>query len=203
MLTRWSKPHLEFGGCPMKRKLPLAAVGVLLGATIALYVIGGRTAAYRADIEIDASPVTVFTYLTETDLLLQWMDGVTKIEPLTEGGHRVGARARITIQDNENATPVVMDDEVLRSEPGQQLEVRLTSSAIVATSTYDLHSHGSSTHLSHEFRGDFSGVMRIFAPFVAGSIQQKLREDLQRLKELVESRPKKEQTPIDPAEDAE
>lgn len=171
----------------MKRllfKIALAILGLLIGGAGALYVIGGRTAVYRADVEINAPPTTVFAYLTETELLPQWMDGVTKIEPLTDGMHGVGAKSRVTIHDSQ-----VIEDEVLESKPGELLQIRLTSPGLDAISTYDLHSHGSHTHLSHEFQADFGGIARIFAPFVAGSIQSKLDEDFQRLKQLIESEP--------------
>jgi uncharacterized protein YndB with AHSA1/START domain len=180
-------------------KVTLAVVGILLGAAVALYVIGGRTAVYRADIEIDASPETVFGYLTETDLILQWMDGITKIEPLSEGEHRVGAKAEVTIED-ANGIKLVMQDEVLKSEPGQLLQVSLRSSGFAAVSTYDLHSHGQTTHLSHELQANYGGLGRLFAPFFAGSATGKMNDDLSRLKELIERRPEEQDVTPEPAE---
>lgn len=171
----------------MKKKLfkiALAVVGVLLGACIALFLIGGRTVVYRAEIEIAAPTATVFNHLTDTELLLQWMEGVTKIEPLTEGGHRVGGKARVTIHENENE--FVMEDEVLKSEPGELLQVRLTCPVFAATSTYDMHSHGSVTHVSHELRSDYRGLFRLVAPFTVGSGERHMAGDLARLKQLIE-----------------
>lgn len=171
----------------MRRKLlkiGLVVLGFLLIATGVLYIIGGQTAVYRADIEIDAPPETVFSYLTEIDLLLQWMDGVTEIKPLTEGGHRVGARARVTIHEGEAA--FVMEDELLRSEPSELLQVRLTSSAFVILSTYTLHTHGDKTHLSQELRADYKGFIRLFAPFASGEATRKMNDDFGRLKRLIE-----------------
>ena len=170
----------------MKRilfKIVLAILGILLGAAGALFIIGGRTAVYRAEVEIAAAPEMVFTYLTESDLLLQWMDGVTKIEPLTKDVHGVGAKSRVTIHDSQ-----IIQDEVLESKPGELLQVRLTSDGLDATSTYSLHSHGRTTHLRQEFLADFTGIARIFAPFAGGEIQRKLDEDFQRLKQVVETR---------------
>lgn len=174
----------------MKRKLlkvGLALLGVACGAVLALYLIGGRPYTYRADIEIDADPNLVFTYLTDEELLLQWMGGVTKIEPLTEGGHRVGAKARITIEENGSVT--VMEDEVVDSKPGSLLQVKLTNDMITALSVYDLHSHGSRTHLSHHLITRYKNWVRVFAPLAGGAVTRKLNDDLTSLKQLIESRP--------------
>ncbi len=174
----------------MKRKLikiGLVVFGILVAAVSLLYVVGGRTGVYRADVEIDAPPETVFTYLIDSELLLQWMDGVTEIKPLTEGEHGVGARSRVTIHEGDAA--FVMEDEVLRTQPGELLQVRLTSSAFDILSTYNLHSHGDTTHLSQELRADYKGFVRLFAPFAAGEVSRKMDEDFERLKRLIESRP--------------
>ena len=76
---------------------------------------------------------------------------------------------------------------VLKSEPGELLELRITSDAFEAISRYDMHAHGSTTHLTHTMYADYRGIVRIMAPLVRGQAQQQIADDLVRLKELVET----------------
>ena len=175
----------------MKRKLVrvgLAVFGLLIGIVLALWFIGGRTAVYYADIEIAAAPDEVFQYLIEPDQVVKWIHGVTKIEPLTEGEHQVGGRARVTVID-DGGNEFVIEDEVLKSEPGQLLELQMTSDMFEIISSYDLHTHGSTTHISHTMWADYKGFVRIFAPFAGGAAQQQMADDLARLKQLIEADP--------------
>ena len=171
----------------MKRKLikvSLAVLGLVLAAVAGLYAVGGQTARYQADVEIDAAPETVFEYLTDSELLLQWLEGVTEIKPLTEGGHRVGAKARVTVREGDAA--FIMEDEVIRSDAAELLEVRITSSVFEILSTYSLEPRGERTHLVHEMQADYKGFIRILAPLAGPEATRKMNEDFARLKRLVE-----------------
>jgi len=44
------------------------------------------------DIEIDAAPEAIFSWLTEPDKRLEWIEGLKEINPITDDGPRVGAR---------------------------------------------------------------------------------------------------------------
>lgn len=188
-----------------KRLLRVAAIGAVIFILLLgiLYYIGGQTYESNAEVAIDSDPDTVFTYLTTDELLESWLDGITEFTRLTEGGHKVGAKAKIIVQP-EGSAPVEMISEVLRSEDGKLLEVRITSSMFTIDSLYELAPKDDMTHLTLNLKSDYTGIARFFAPFAGGEVQKKLDEDFLRLKELVESQPaSSEQITESPAEQEE
>ncbi|HEX4128956.1 MAG TPA: SRPBCC family protein [Pirellulales bacterium] len=171
----------------MKRLIRVLAVllGLLLVAMAVLWFIGGRTYGNLAQVTISAPRATVFTYLTDPAKLKHWVDGVVAIEPLTSERQTVGARSKIVVE--EHGSRFEMNDEVIRYEPSEYLEVRITSPMFGASNMYWLTDEQGKTHVKNVMRTDYQGVARVFAPLMKGAVQQKLDADLQRLKKLVES----------------
>ena len=123
-------------------------IGIVLGlvtCVAVVWLLGGRTLTKTARISIDAPAEQVFSYLTTPELIKEWIEGVTEMTPLTEGGHRVGAKSKVVV--DSNGTGFEMTGEVVRSEPAKLLEVRLTSSMFDVTNTYELKTAGNQTHV--------------------------------------------------------
>jgi uncharacterized protein YndB with AHSA1/START domain len=165
-------------------RLLLAIVFVISTTLLVLWMIGGQTVVNTCEVTIAAPPKTVFRYLTDPENVMKWMDSVMSIEPLTEGGHGIGARARITVQ--EGSRSLVMYDEVLQSEPGRLLEVRSVSNTLQVNNSYELEARGQETVLRQTMKTDYKSWARIFAPLLSGQAERQLQADFQRLKDLIE-----------------
>lgn len=161
----------------------LAILALILGV---LWVVGGQTFINIAEVTIAAPAERVFDFLSEDDKVKQWMKGVAEIKPLEPGERKVGAKARIVVE--EDGHRLEMQDEVLRLEPGRLLEVRITHDMFAITSLYELSETGGQTHLKHTMRADYQSLGRVAAPLLSGEIQHKLESDFQRLKQLAEAK---------------
>ena len=172
----------------LKKLFGIVAIlfALLVVAVAVLWFVGGKTYVNTAEVTIDAPPSQVFPYLTEPDKLKQWLAGVVEIKPLTEGGHRVGAKGKIVVEEQGNK--IEMEDEVLRSEDNKLLELRIFSPIFEINNLYELTDDQGKTHLKLTMQAKYSSVMRVFAPLVEGAIQELLDANFQRLKQLVEAK---------------
>ncbi|MEQ1737821.1 MAG: SRPBCC family protein [Rhodoglobus sp.] len=139
-----------------------------------------------AHIEIQAPVEVVFAWLDESEKALQWIGGLEQITPITEGGNRVGARAKHVYV--EGGRRIEMIEETLVYEPNRRVKIRGESDAFTMTAEYTLTARGDSTVLELTSDSRFtSGAMRMLAPLFAGSSNRRVMKDLRKLKELVES----------------
>jgi uncharacterized protein YndB with AHSA1/START domain len=141
-------------------------------------------AVHRAETSINGTPERVFPWLTQPDLLTQWLGGLVESIPQGDGRLAVGARSREVIEDNGRRFTV--ESEVVGLEPGRLLAVNLTGDMFDIVSRYRLESAGATTRVQHTMDTRYKGITRLFAPFLRGAVQRKLDADLARLKGLVE-----------------
>ncbi len=174
----------------MKRVLYIlgGCVAVVVLAVFVLWLIGGQTFTNVAEVTIDAPADSVFVHLTDDEKLTKWIDGVTEMEPLTEGGHRVGAKSRIVVEEDGNEFE--MTSEVVETEQDRLLVVRITSSMFEVNSRYELTQRDNATHVTHTMTANYFGAARLIALIMGNSIQEKLDADFQRLKKQVEQKDK-------------
>ena len=164
-----------------------ATVGLLVIAGGALFLMGGRQFAVIAETRIDAAPDQVFWRLTDPEQAKQWIDGLQEVEPITDGGHRVGARARLTISQGNRT--VELEDEVLQSVPGQSLVVQMQGNLFETISVMQLSADREATIVRHLAYFTPRSFFRLTAPFAHEEVQQKMQDDLNRLKLLAETMP--------------
>ncbi|RMG01511.1 MAG: hypothetical protein D6741_05115 [Planctomycetota bacterium] len=172
----------------VRRILAWTVGGGLAGLIVAgavLWWLGGREYRYTVGRTLDAAPEDVFFALTDDAMLCRWMEGVVAIEPVGDKRNEPGAKARVVIE-TEDGTKFFLDDEVLRYEPNQLLEVRLTSSMFTVTTLYRLEPQvNGRTKLEETMTARYLGPMRLFAPFAGSSIRRQLEGDLERLAALL------------------
>lgn len=159
---------------------------VALIALIILFIIGGKTRNYSASVLINATPEEVFDTLTDASSLARWFGNVESIEPLTDGGHRVGAKMKITLNDSGRRTAWI--DEVLHSEPNKTLLIQSTSSTARVRSDVRLDPNGEDrTVVAFTLVIFPKGINRIFMPFFGNRLEGVLSQQLERLKQFVEA----------------
>jgi uncharacterized protein YndB with AHSA1/START domain len=172
----------------MKRKLIriFAAIAAFLVLTVTiLWIIGGYTTTAQTSITISAPPAKVFPFLTETDKLKKWLDGVTEITPLNGEEFRVGAKSRVIVEKDGNR--LELEDEVVRLEENRLLELQMGCSMFDMTNRYEITQDGDKTQLRQTVITNYKGFVRIFVPFIGKAVDRKLAEDLERLRKVVEA----------------
>ncbi len=145
-------------------------------------------ASYSASTEIARPPEVVFPYLTDPELLRRWLGGFRSSRSLSGDGEepRVGARSIDTIV--EGGREMEMETEILRYEPPRELDVRITGPDLHAVSAYRL-SGAETTTVTHTQEMRLGGLARLLTPFLRGTMEKRLREDLARLKAAAEGAP--------------
>jgi len=161
--------------------LVLLAGGVLAG----LYVLGSRTAHYRAHVDIAAVPERVYAHLVEPDSIRQWVDGVVSLKLIGEA-RGVGTLAHMVVEDE--GRQYSMTNEVLALDTNRIFSVRIVSEVFVATNTFQLEVISNATRVHQTMHTDYIGIpMRVFAPIFKTLAEQQMEADLQRLKVLAEA----------------
>lgn len=168
-------------------RLTRALIGVTIILFVAvgvLFLVGGRPQQFNSQIVIAAPQALVFEYLTDPAIRQRWTSDGTQIQPLTEGGHRVGAKWRMTLQND--GRQLEFDCEVLESSPNERLICALIGTQLNARSDFRLQEDGGVTSLHHSLIVTPKGILRMFAPFSKDQIQAKLDGGLAQFKQVVE-----------------
>jgi uncharacterized protein YndB with AHSA1/START domain len=166
-----------------RRSIGLSMLALAAAAGV-LWFVGGRMTVHQAETAINETPEQVFKYLTQPELLTQWIGGLVESTPVGDGRLVVGARSREVIEDNGRR--FTLDSEVVGLEPGRLLAVSLTGDMFDITSRYQLELAGATTRVQHTMETRYRGITRLFAPFLRGAVQRKVETDLARLKKVVE-----------------
>jgi hypothetical protein len=138
-------------------------------------------------ITIHRRPHVVFPWLIVPDYQKQWVDGLVSSVPLTGGELRVGARARDVLMLGGHRYELETEILELDANRGVVLAVTLPG-GYETTASYRLEPHFHRTRLTAEHVIECKRVMaRLKSPFVVRRAGRKLREDLVRLRSLVEA----------------
>jgi uncharacterized protein YndB with AHSA1/START domain len=177
--------------------LRYALVGVvaLLVLAIAVLLIMGARSDHQiaASVEIARPADVVFTWITDPPRLQSWVGWLVEVRNMTPQQAQVGARQLWVMEDrNDNNQRMDIQTEYVTYLPNQNLNARLNSpGAFTGSVDYRLEPIGSDrTRLSYTMAYEYDNwFVRLLEPLIAMSAQQKLEEDLARLKEQAESEP--------------
>ena len=137
-------------------------------------------------IEIARPPAAVFPYLTEPELLKQWVGGLTTFDAVDGENAHIGARSRQVMVIGGRKWE--LDGELTALEPDRLVQARMEGKGVTATTSYALEPVENGTRLTATVESEFSLlVARLFGGLVSREAQRKLRADLARLEALVES----------------
>lgn len=170
-----------------------AVVGVVLLAVIGLLIVGGGRgeSTLATTVEIDRPAPVVFDWITEPPRVKSWLGWLVEIQPQTPGVEGVGAR-EVWVMEDRNNNNQLMNIQVATTRYDRDRLLAVDVSAqegFKGTVTYELTpvSDGR-TRLS--YRGDYQfehWLAKLLSPIITRSAQQKLEEDLARLKQLAEA----------------
>lgn len=167
----------------MKMRIAAIAMGSLL------LLSGCSPAKSKMAVQIDKAPSVVYAWVTEPEKCAKWIGNIKEFKALTEGGTKVGAKARQVMVMPEGTYE--MTSEVLEFEPNKLVKVRITmgdgGEGIDGTVTYSLEDLEGRTKLTYDSEMRMSHWMaNLMMPLWYPDAEKKMSEDLARLKSLAE-----------------
>lgn len=141
-----------------------------------------------ATIVIERSIDVVAAYAGDPANAPEWYRRIDEAEWQTEPpvslGSEIAFRARFLGRD------LAYTYRVTEYTPGEQVAMSTTDGPFPMNTTYTWRAVGDRvTHMTLRNHGDPAGFARLAAPFVAFAMRRAMRQDLQDLKRILESRP--------------
>jgi hypothetical protein len=171
-----------------------AIAGIVMLAVIVLLMLGGFRGESRlqATIEIARPAPVVLDWITEPSRVQSWVGWLIEIQPLTPGEPAVGSRELWVMEDrNNNNQRMEIESEVTSLDHGRALTARVHSAGgFDGTVSYALEPM-SADRTRLQYLADYKfehWLAKLLEPVISRSAQQKLEEDLARLKQLAEAR---------------
>ena len=142
----------------------------------------------RSEIEVSLPrpPAGVFPWLFDDDKVPRWTSALEAYEGPGSGGLAVGSvvRQRLEVAGQRLA----LDMEVVRLDVPGLAELRFEAAGIAMLNRYVLAPGGEGTLLRQELEAEPQGFKaRMLAPILQPRLEEKLRGDLARLRELLTS----------------
>ena len=141
-------------------------------------------ASFSHSITIPKSPGDVFPWLLEEDKVPQWTTRLQNYEVLGSGTIARGTRIRQVLTVSGQALDIEI--EITRFEPPGFAESRFSTNGMDVETTYALRANGDGTELTQTLDGKANGFKaRLLLPVVQPKLEEKIAEDLARLRELL------------------
>jgi carbon monoxide dehydrogenase subunit G len=135
-------------------------------------------------VEIPRPAAEVFPWLLEEDKVPRWTGDLRTYERLDDGALATGSRIRQVLEVSGRTIDVEL--EVAAYEPPTGAQTRFSTNGIQVVSTYALEAAGAGTRLTQSIEAKAGGFSaRLLVPVVQPRLEQKLTEDLERLRETL------------------
>jgi uncharacterized protein YndB with AHSA1/START domain len=141
-------------------------------------------ASFSHTVEIARPPAEVFPWLLEADKVPRWTSHLETYERLDDGALGHGSRLRQVLDVSGRRIDVQL--EVTRYEPPHGAETRFSTNGIDLVNDYALEPTAAGTRLTQSIDArPTSLTARMIVPVVQPRLEQKLSEDLERLRETL------------------
>ena len=141
-------------------------------------------ASFSHTISVPKAPGEVFPWLLEEDKVPQWTTRLQNYEVLGSGAIARGTRIRQVLTVSGQALDIEI--EITRFEPPGFAESRFSTNGMDVETTYALRANGDGTELTQTLDGKANGFKaRLLLPVVQPKLEEKIAEDLARLRELL------------------
>ena len=138
-------------------------------------------ASFAHSVEIPRPPAEVFPWLLEEDKVPRWTGHLERYERLDGGPLGRGSKLRQVLDVSGRTIDVTL--EVTAYEPPSGAQTRFSTNGIEVVSSYALEAAGAGTRLTQSIEAKPSGLTaRMLVPVVQPRLEQKLTEDLERLR---------------------
>jgi hypothetical protein len=139
-------------------------------------------ASFSHSVAIPRPPAEVFPWLLEEDKVPQWTGHLERYERVDGGSLGRGSRVRQVLEVSGRTIDVEL--ELTAYEPPTGAQTRFSTNGIEVVSTYALEAAGAGTRLTQSIEAKPSGfAARMLVPVVQPRLEEKLTQDLERLRE--------------------
>jgi uncharacterized protein YndB with AHSA1/START domain len=139
-------------------------------------------ASFAHTVELARPPAEVFPWLLEQDKVPQWTGHLRTYEQLGDGALAIGSRVRQVLEVSGRTFDVQL--EITRYDPPHGAETRFSTNGIDLVNDYRLEPNGAGTRLTQSIEAKPTSLTaRMIVPVVQPRLEQKLTEDLERLRE--------------------
>jgi uncharacterized protein YndB with AHSA1/START domain len=141
-------------------------------------------ASFSHTVEIARPPAEVFPWLLEADKVPRWTGHLQRYERLDDGPLGRGSHVRQVLEVSGRTIDVEL--EVTAYEPPSGAQTRFTTNGIEVVNSYALQAAGAGTRLTQSIEAKPSGLSaRMLVPIVKPRLEEKVTEDLERLRETL------------------
>ena len=138
-------------------------------------------ASFSHSVAIPRPPAEVFPWLLEEDKVPRWTGHLDRYERVDDGPLGRGSKVRQVLDVSGRTIDVTL--EVQRYEPPTGAQTRFNTNGIEVVNSYALEAAGGGTRLTQSVEAKPSGfTARMLVPVVQPRLEQKLTEDLERLR---------------------
>ena len=142
----------------------------------------------QTEIEINRSRIEVAAYAADPDNATAWYQNIKSVDWKTARPLTVGSQVAFgaTFLGRRLAYTYAIEE----FDPGERLVMRTADGPFAMETTYTWEdTPRGSTRMTLRNRGEPTGFSKIAAPILAKAMRRANRKDLQRIKEILESRP--------------
>jgi len=141
-------------------------------------------ASFSHTVSIPKPPGEVFPWLLEEDKVPKWTTRLQAYDVVGGGAIARGTRIRQVLTVSGQALDIEI--EITRFEPPGFAESRFSTNGMDVETTYALRANGDGTELTQTLDGKANGFKaRLLLPVVQPKLEEKIAEDLARLRELL------------------
>jgi carbon monoxide dehydrogenase subunit G len=138
-------------------------------------------ARFSHSVEIPRPPAEVFPWLLEEDKVPVWTGSLESYERLDDGPLGRGSRVRQVLDVSGRRIDVEL--EVTSYDPPNGAETRFSTNGIEVVNAYELAASGAGTTLTQSVDAKPNGLTaRMLVPIVQPRLEEKLTQDLERLR---------------------
>jgi uncharacterized protein YndB with AHSA1/START domain len=166
-------------------------VALILTAAVVLWFAArrGDRGYIQEEVSIDRSAAVVFRWIVSDELLRRWISDVSKLE-------RSGpaqASSDLRLEELIANQPVTFEIKIVRTIPNQEIDLLVQPppeplESYISNVNFKLFPDGDYTRLVFTSQTNYFSLSdRIFEPILTYATRRKLRDDLARLKVMVEA----------------
>jgi carbon monoxide dehydrogenase subunit G len=138
-------------------------------------------ASFSHSVEIPRPPADVFPWLLDEDKVPRWTGHLQRYERVDGGALGRGSKVRQVLDVSGRTIDVTL--EITGYEPPSGAQTRFSTNGIEVVNSYALQASGAGTRLTQSVEAKPSGLTaRMLVPVIQPRLEQKLTEDLERLK---------------------
>ena len=140
------------------------------------------------EIEIARPREEVAAYASDPSNATAWYENIERVEWKTEPPLAVGSR--VAFMARFLGRRLEYTYEYVELAPGERLVMRTADGPFPMETTYEWADEGGGTRMTLRNRGEPSGFSKVAAPALASAMRRANRKDLERLKQILETRPR-------------